>query len=83
MDVQSHESTLCYFKPEEFPAVGEVKAEGETCNEYRSCVLFSAGTPGANFINILKAAFSYESVSLLTVCVCNFLLKGYVRKSCS
>ena len=40
-----HESALCKFEAHEFPAVGDVKVEGETCNEYRSCVRFSEGRP--------------------------------------
>jgi len=40
---------------------------------------------GANFTNILRAAFLYESVlhifSLITVWICNFLVKLYLQKS--
>jgi len=43
--------------------------------------------PGVNFTNILRAAFSYESFLrsfyVLTIWVCNFLAKGFWRKSCS
>ena len=43
--------------------------------------------PGINFNNILRAAFSYESFLrsfyVLTIWVCNFLAKGFWRKSCS
>jgi hypothetical protein len=44
-------------------------------------------TPGVNFTNILCAAFSYESFFAQLLCatiwVCNFLAKGFWRKSCS
>jgi len=40
-----------------------------------------------NFINILRSNFLYESVlltfSLVTVCLCNFLVQEYRHKSCS
>jgi hypothetical protein len=40
-----------------------------------------------NFTNILQAAFSYESFLrsfyVLKIWVCNFLAKGFWRKSCS
>ncbi len=39
--------------------------------------------PSVNFTNILKAAFSSESFYVLTIWVCNFLSKGFGRKSCS
>ncbi len=42
---------------------------------------------GVNFINILLEPFLLESVlqsfSLVTVCLCNFLVQEYRRKSCS
>jgi hypothetical protein len=44
-------------------------------------------TPGVNFNNILRAAFSYESFLrhfyVVTIWVCNFLAKGFWRKGCS
>jgi hypothetical protein len=44
-------------------------------------------SPGVNFTNILQAAFSYKgflrSFYVLTIWVCNFLVKGFWRKSCS
>ncbi len=46
-----------------------------------------ASCSGVNFTNILRAAFSHEnflnSFSVLTIWVCNFLAKGFWRKSCS
>jgi len=43
--------------------------------------------PGVNFTNILRADFSYKfflrSFDVLTIWVCNFLVKGFWRKSCS
>jgi hypothetical protein len=40
-----------------------------------------------NFNNTLQAAFSYQSslrtIYVLTIWVCNFLAKGFWRKSCS
>jgi hypothetical protein len=43
--------------------------------------------PGVNFTNILQAAFCTEvfvrSFYVLTIWVCNFLAKGFWRKSCS
>jgi hypothetical protein len=42
-------------------------------------------TPGVNFTNILRAAFSYKSFLrsfyLLTIWVCNFLAKGFCKKA--
>jgi len=44
-------------------------------------------TPGVNFTNILRAAFCIlvflRSFYVLTIWVCNFLAKGFWRKSCS
>jgi hypothetical protein len=43
-------------------------------------------TPGVNFTNIKQAAFSYQSflrsLYVLTIWVCNFLVKGFWHKSC-
>ncbi len=43
--------------------------------------------PGVNFINILRAHFSYESASrsfsLVTFWLHNLLSKGYLQKSCA
>jgi hypothetical protein len=45
------------------------------------------GSPGVNFTNFFTSSFLYRSflhsLYALTIWVCNFLAKGFWRKSCS
>jgi len=59
---------------------------GSTCIK-AVCRTLMKLSPGVNFINILRSTFLYASVlcgfSLVTVCLCDFLVKGFWCKSCS
>jgi hypothetical protein len=78
VDCSRHISSLKNTNTTRVPVVGTNKG-GRRADK--------AGQLGVNFTNILRAAFLYKSFLhsfyVLTIWVCNFLAKGFWRKSCS